>query len=273
MDTTIRLEHELIAVEGDHDVHAMLEIAAPEPAVSSPRAPLSLALVIDRSGSMAGEKLEYATRSAAWLAGRLRGDDRIAVVDYDDDVRLLVPLARVDQARLAAAIGSIRPGNTTNLSGGWLKGLEQLRGADGPRKIILLTDGIANEGITDSETLVGLAVGARSDGVGTTTIGFGDGFNEDLLTAMADAGGGNSHYAASAEAAPAIFAEEFADLTRLVAQNISVEIRPAGTVAMLGVLNEYPRVPVDSGVQVQLGDAYGGRAQAARLRSAHSRAR
>ena len=257
MRAKIRLEHDLVAVEGEHDVHAMLEISVPEPEVDRPRAPLALALVIDRSGSMGGEKLAYAKRSAEWLAGRLHADDRLALVDYDGEVRLLAPLAPVG-AGLTHALRAIQAGGQTNLSGGWLKGLEQLRGAQGTRKILLLTDGLANVGITDTPTLVRLAGRAGSEGVGTTTIGFGRGFNEDLLTAMADAAGGNAHYAESADAAPGIFAEEFDDLTRLAAQNVSVEIRPAAAVEMLGVLNEYPQVVVPGGVQISVGDAYAG---------------
>jgi Ca-activated chloride channel family protein len=172
-------------------------------------------------------------------------------------VRLLVPIRPADAPRLRAALDAIQPGNTTNLSGGWLKGAEQLRSTHGTRKILLLTHSLANEGITDPAALVRLATGARGEGIGTTTIGFGDGFNEDLLTAMADAGGGNAHYAASADAAPAIFAEEFDELSRLW-QNLSLEIRPTNAVEVLGVLNEYPSVEVSGGLQVELGDAYEG---------------
>jgi Ca-activated chloride channel family protein len=92
--------------------------------------------------------------------------------------------------------------------------------------------------------------------VGTTTIGFGDHFDEDLLTAMADAGRGNAHYAPTPEAAPGIFAQEFEDLVSLVAQNVSVEIRPTADVEVLGVLNAFSIVPVPGGLQVELGDAY-----------------
>jgi Ca-activated chloride channel family protein len=92
--------------------------------------------------------------------------------------------------------------------------------------------------------------------VGTTTIGFGEDFDEDLLTAMADAGRGNAHYAPTPEAAPEIFAKEFEDLVSLVAQNVSVEIRPTEEVAVIGVLNAFPAVPVPGGFQLQLGDAY-----------------
>jgi Ca-activated chloride channel family protein len=260
MHASVRLEHALVAVESEHDVHVMLELAAPEPPETSERLPLRLALVLDRSGSMAGEKLAVAKRCAAWLAGRLRADDELALVDFDDEVRLLSPLAPVERGRLEHALGRIEAGGSTNLSGGWLKGLEELRRADrdGPRKILLLTDGLANVGITEPERLVALAARAYEDGIGTSTIGFGHGFDEELLTAVADAAGGRAHYAETPDAAPAIFAQELAGLTRLVAQNVSVEIRPSTDVELVAVLSDYPAVPVDGGVQLALGDAYGG---------------
>ena len=115
---TVRLDHSLLAIDGEHDVHAMLELVAPEAPASDGRAPLSLALVIDRSGSMAGEKLEAAKRCAAWLASRLDAADELALVDYDDQVRLLAPRAPVHEARLRHAIAGIWPGGMTNLSGG-----------------------------------------------------------------------------------------------------------------------------------------------------------
>src|SRR3712207_4768408 len=108
MQPTVRLDHSLLAVDGEHDVNVMLELHAPEPPESSERPPLRLALVLDRSGSMAGEKLAVAKRSAAWLVGRLRGQDELAVVAYDDRVRLLAPLAPVDRPSLDAAIRRLR---------------------------------------------------------------------------------------------------------------------------------------------------------------------
>ena len=95
-------------------------------------------------------------------------------------------------------------------------------------------------------------------GVGTTTIGFGDDFDENLLTAMADAGSGNAYYAPGPDAAPAIFAAEFEGLSAVVAQNVSVEIRPGTDVAVVGILNQYPATAVPGGLQLGLGDAYGG---------------
>jgi len=107
MQASVRLEHNLISVDGEHDVHAMLEFVAPEAEDSTERAPVRLALVLDRSGSMSGPKLEVAKRCAAWLVSRLRPTDELTLVDYDDEVRLLAPLAHVHEGGLAAAIDSI----------------------------------------------------------------------------------------------------------------------------------------------------------------------
>ncbi len=260
MQANVRLEHELLAVEGEHDVHCMLELEAPPPPGEGRRLPLHLALVLDRSGSMAGEKLRVALACARYLVRRLRPVDRFALVTYDHEVELRVPLAPVDPLRVEAALAGVRPGGQTNLSGGWLAGAEALRGVpsgSGPRKVLLLTDGLANVGITDREDLVALARQAGDDGIGTTTVGFGADFDEVLLTRMADAGGGNAHLAETPEDAPGIFAREFEDLVRLVAQNVAVEVRPTEAVRFVGVLNDYPAVPVEGGVQIQLGDAYG----------------
>jgi Ca-activated chloride channel family protein len=240
----------------------MLELTAPPAPERAARPTLHLAVVIDRSGSMAGEKLETAKACATYLAKRLRPDDELSIVAYHDEVRLVRGLAPIGDttAPIEAAIRTIPPGGQTNLSGGWLKGVEQLRatpGGDGPKKVLLLSDGLANVGITDAAELARMARGATDEGVGTTTIGFGDGFDEDLMTQMADQGAGNAYFAAGVDEAAGIFAQEFEGLVSLVAQNLSVEVRPTQDVSVLEVLNDYPSIGVPGGVQIQVGDAHG----------------
>jgi Ca-activated chloride channel homolog len=256
MDAKIKLDHQLLALEGEHAVHCMLELDVPL-ADGPVRAPLRIALVIDRSGSMHGPKLAAAKACAAFLARRLQPTDELAVIAYDEEVMLVHPLAPVGPETFAR-IAAIQVGGQTNLSGGWLKGLEELdRASDGVRRVILLTDGQANVGITSGSDLASIAAGTKNRAA-TSTVGFGDGFDEDLLAAISDASGGASYFAETPDDAPAIFAEEFEGLTSLVAQNLSVEIRPSDRVDVVEVLNEYPVVSVPGGLQVQLGDAYGG---------------
>src|SRR5919108_942813 len=251
MNAAVRLEHKLLAVEHEHEVNVMLEVSAPP--AEQERAPLRLALVLDRSGSMGGPKLTAAKQCAAWLVERLARTDELALVDYDDEVRLLAPLATAAKSDARRSLAHVHARGSTNLSGGWLMGLEQLRGGRG--KVLLLSDGLANVGITDPGRLVALTRAAGNEGIGTSTIGFGADFDEDLLTAMADAGGGNAHFAETPDAAPGIFAEEIEGLTRLAAQNVAVEIRPRPEVEVLGILNEYPHIAVAAGVRISLGDA------------------
>ena len=260
MKASIRLEHELLAVEREHEVNAMLELTAPGAPAGAARPPLShrarhRPLRLDgRPQARRRQGVRRVPRPPPGARRPARGRD----------VRRRRAADRPARARSTGRPRSPRSpaspaGGQTNLSGGWLQGLEQLRGApaDGPRKILLLSDGLANVGITGGAELAALAGSAAANGVGTTTIGFGDGFDEELMSAMADAGGGRAYYAASPEEAPGIFAEEFEGLLALVAQNVSVEIRPSGAVEMLGVLNDHPAVTtVAGGIQVQLGDAF-----------------
>ena len=262
MDTAVRLEHQLIAVDHDQRLHVMLELSAPavEGAV---RPPMALALVVDRSGSMRGPKLTAAGACAAWLAERLRPDDRLALVTFDDRVATEVGAEPAGTGAVARAARRLQAGGSTNLSGGWLRGRELLEAVDTPtRRIILLTDGLANHGITDRATLTDLARGAAVRGVTTTTVGFGDGFDEDLLTAMADAGRGAAHYAASPDDAAAVFDEEAGDLAALAAQNVAVAVRPVHPkVTGVEILGDWPVQPDGDRLRVEMGDAYAGRSR------------
>lgn len=265
MKLDLRLQHDLVAIQTETELHLMLEVTAPAVAPATQRTPLRLALALDRSGSMSGGRLEAAARAASFLVDQLHDDDQIAVVAYDNDVRLVAPLDTLDRARLKHLLTSIRPGGATNLSGGWLAAADELRrrattdaDATSVRRVLLLSDGHANTGITDRARLAEVGAGLAADGITTTTIGFGDGFDEELMAGIADAGRGGAHYAETTEDVPTIFGEEFDDLVSLVAQNLTVEVHPGADVEVVEVLNTHPSVGVPGGVQIQLGDAFAG---------------
>jgi Ca-activated chloride channel homolog len=259
MDTRVLLDHEPVA-DGGYLVRALLRITG-RPAEADNRPRLNLAIVLDRSGSMGGGKLERAKEAARLLVRRLGDSDVVSVVAYDEDVRTVVRRARgAEREGVLAMIGSTGIGGTTNLSGGWLRGRELIAGAmvdGGVNRILLLTDGQANVGITDPAQLTALTRSSAALGITTTTIGFGTDYDERLLRAMAEAGGGSTYYIETPDQAPAVFETEITGLMSLAAQNVSVNIAPAEMVEHAKVVHQYPSQEGRGGaVRLELGDLY-----------------
>ena len=258
MNANITLDHEPVA-DGGWLLRALLKIEG-EVRAAEDRAPLNLSLVLDRSGSMGGGKLAAVKEAATLLVQRLAPTDTLSVVAYDDDVTVVAPpAAGSEQPHLVQQIRAITVGGCTNLSGGWLQGRKFVTGhtrEGSVNRILLLTDGLANRGITDPQQLIGLCREAASQGVTTTTIGFGADYDEDLLSAMADAGGGGAYYIEQPDQAPGVFDEELQGLLSIAAQNVTVEISTTEAVESCRVLHSYPSTQANGVLSLQVGDLY-----------------
>ena len=206
------------------------------------RRPLNLALVLDRSGSMSGDKLELVKNAALHLVHQLDARDRVAVVVYDDTVDLLVPSMPVTPnalPTLSMALAAVQTGGSTNLEGGWRAGVQQVAARIGAmpgalHRVLLLTDGLANVGITETGPLSSLAKGTASLGVVTSTFGVGTDYDEQLLAAMAEAGGGNDYFIPNKEGIHPTFQAELTELLSVVAEGVSVTVNfPQGVTVKL----------------------------------------
>ncbi len=212
------------------------------------RTPLRLALVLDRSGSMQGEKLRTAKSAALTVLDRLDERDQAALVVFDDRIDVVQPMGAVDaafKAGVRAALAPIEARANTALHEGWLTGCKSIASDTAPgqasalSRCFLLTDGLANVGVTDPEQIASEAAGIREHaGIGTSTFGIGEDYNERLLGPMAVAGGGQFHHLRSAHEIATTFIGELGDLLTVSARQVKLEVE------------------VDSGMLVDLTSAY-----------------
>jgi Ca-activated chloride channel family protein len=260
MNVTTMLDYGLVQQAKERELKLLIRLKAPA-GMARKRKPLNLGVVIDRSGSMAGDKIENTKLAIKTLITHLGPDDYLSLVQFDDAVQVLLePTPVKDKDALKQLVDRIDTGGSTNLSAGWLQGLKLVgQNANDSRinRCLLLTDGQANVGIQDNKKLAFLGKSARQNyNVVTTTLGFGEGFNEDLLTAIAKDAGGAFYFVDKAEDAPAIFTEELQGLLRLVAQNIEVNVLLESPVRLMMQWTDYPAVKHKDGISFSLGDAY-----------------
>jgi Ca-activated chloride channel family protein len=198
--------------------------------------PLNVAVVVDRSGSMSGEKLESVKNALLRLTNYLTPADKISLVVYDDKVQTLYSGAYQREA-VVRLIASIETGGSTNLAGGLQEGLQKVQGgtelfshfeyrqqSDMLNHVILLSDGLANVGMDSPPELAALVERYRNDGITVSTIGVGSDYDENIMTAIGRAGQGRYYFMESPTQAEQIFTEEMAQLDTVVAKDIKVSL-------------------------------------------------
>jgi Ca-activated chloride channel family protein len=205
------------------------------------RAPINLSIVLDRSSSMHGEKIEKAKEAALLVLDRLSSEDIVSIVTYDSGVEVLVPATKMTEAEeIRERIRSIEPRGSTALFAGVSKGIQELRkflDRNRVNRVILMSDGQANVGPSSPNELGRLGAAAAKEGISVTTVGLGLGYNEDLMVQLAQSSDGNHAFAASGEELVKIFDYELGDVLSVIAQEISVKVRLPEGVRPLRILN------------------------------------
>lgn len=265
MHVTAHLDIDLVALGADEEVSCLVELTAPTPPELATRAPQTVVVVLDRSGSMAGRPLAAAKHAIATLVRRLGPDDRFGLVTFDSSADIVVPAARiadVGTAGILDAVATVRPGGSTDLSAGYLMGLREAGRAavPGGATVLVLSDGHANAGITDADLLDAVAEQAqRSVATTTATLGLGDGYDEVLLASLARGGSGEHRYAPDVDAAVAEFSGLVDDLLAKSVTGTLLRIQPQhGLVGGVRVHGALPTRAEGDAIVVNLGDLYAG---------------
>jgi Ca-activated chloride channel homolog len=247
---------EKILKNGDGRVTVALSLAAqrlPE-TTSVPTPATDLVIVLDRSGSMEGQKLGDACQAVIGLIDRLGPGDRLALVTYSDGVQTLSPLTSVTAAnhrQLVSLAREVVSGGGTNLGGGLRQGIDLLLGMSGgerQRKVILISDGLANQGITDPAALGRMAAVAVENRFSVSTVGVGLDFNETLMTAIADHGAGSYHFLEDPQSFARVFENELMASRRVAVADLQLRI-PLSAGVTLTDAGGYP-VHQENGVAV-----------------------
>lgn len=252
----IRLSHQQIESDEPTNVHAAVSILAADKLIERKRPPLNVAVVIDRSGSMlADDKMEYARAASHTLIDSLGAQDRIAIISYSTDVTTHVTGANpVEQrAQLHQIINDLECYGGTNISAGLEEAHEALKAhrGDGLSRVVLLSDGRANNGLVTADELGRLASNTLESGISVSSLGMGLDYDEVVMQAIARAGAGNYHFIDDVAQTEEVFAGELGDLTQAVARGAMLRIK-LGPQVLIEDVHGFPYTRTADGFTVPL---------------------
>ncbi len=227
----------------------------------SDRPKVNLSIVLDRSGSMSGQKIEKAKEAAIEALRRLGPDDVCSVVIYDHNVQTIIPAQGARNIEwIESRIHSIHPGGNTALFGGVSQGASEIRknlGGGYVHRIILLSDGIANVGPSSPEELGRLGAALLKEDISVTTIGVGTDYNEDLMARLSQNSDGNTYFVESSRDLPRIFTAELGDVLDVVAKRVKVTVECPEGIKPVRIIGREGRIRGGI-IELSLNQLYGG---------------
>jgi len=255
------LDRSVLTVGKPHRTYLRVSVT-PARRTDAKRALMNVALVIDRSGSMGSQqRMANARRAATMAVDRLGADDILSIVSYDDRVEVEVPATKVlNRSDVKARIERLSPRGSTAIHAALLKAADEVRkfkSKDRVNRIVLISDGLANVGPSQPRDFESLGREFASEGITVSTIGLGNGYNEDLMAGLArSADGGHVFVQESADLA-AFLAREFDDVAGTAGQEAEIIIKVKDGVRPIRSLGREAHIEKDR-IAYRVGALYGG---------------
>nr|WP_320189824.1 VWA domain-containing protein [uncultured Desulfobacter sp.] len=260
---TCRVETDRSVLPAGDPQNVILKISLDAPTVpeNTTRPRVNIALVMDRSGSMGGTKIQMAKAAAMEALSRLGKDDVFSLITYDTEVSTPVPAQKVKETRsIIRAIKNIEAGGNTALFGGVSQGAAEIRKnveGDYVNRVVLLSDGIANVGPSNPSDLGRLGAGLFKENISVTTVGVGTDYNEDLMAQLAQKSDGNTYFAESGRDLPRIFAAELGNVLNVVAKQVVVTITLPSGIEPVEIIGREGRIRGNR-IELSMNQLYGG---------------
>ncbi|MEW6111052.1 MAG: VWA domain-containing protein, partial [Thermodesulfobacteriota bacterium] len=265
---SIETDRAVLSANEPQRVIAKVTLNAVKPPATSDRPPVNLSIVLDRSGSMAGDKIAKAREAAIEAVRRLTSKDIFSLVVYDHTIQTVVPAQRVEHVEdICARIRTIQSGGRTALFGGVTEGASEIRKHVQDKyvhRIILLSDGLANVGPSSPEELGRLGASLVKEGISVTTVGVGTDYNEDLMTRLSQNSDGNAYFVESSKDLPKIFAAELGDVLSVRAKKVTLVVECPDGVRPISIIGRDGRISGQR-VELTLNQLYGGQEKYALL--------
>ncbi|WP_321493839.1 VWA domain-containing protein [uncultured Desulfobacter sp.] len=257
----VETDRSILPADAPQNVILKITLDAPKLPENTNRPRVNIALVMDRSGSMGGTKIEMAKAAAMEALARLGKNDLFSLVTYDTDVTTLIPAQNVrETAAIIGAIKRIEAGGNTALFGGVSQGAAEIRKNiedDYVHRIVLLSDGLANVGPSNPADLGRLGAGLFKENISVTTVGVGTDYNEDLMARLAQKSDGNTYFAQSGRDLPRIFAAELGNVLNVVAKQVVVTITLPSGIEPVEIIGREGRIR-NNRIELAMNQLYGG---------------
>ena len=257
---TIETDRAILPAGGTQDAVIKITLEAPPPPSNIKRPPVNLSIVLDRSGSMSGSKIEKAKDAAIEALKRLGSQDIFSLVVYDHVVETIIPAQRaVNTESMIRKIKSISTGGSTALFGGVSQGAAEIRKyLEGQyvHRIILLSDGLANVGPSTPADLGRLGAALIKENISVTTIGVGTDYNEDLMAKLSQKSDGNIYFVESSYDLSKIFTAELGDVLNVVAKKVKVIIEVPNGIVPVSIIGREGRIK-NNRIELSMNQLYG----------------